>query len=98
LRSLLTSQHRAHAGQQLGHLKRLEQIIIGPAIQAAQSIIEAVAGGDDEQWNRIVFSANAGQHLQPILTWKAKIEQHQVIVLATQCREGGLPFFTQSAA
>lgn len=63
------------------------------AVQAAQPVIEAVACGDDEQRHRVIFGADAAQHLQPVLAGQAQVEQHQVVVLAAQRAQGGLAVF-----
>jgi hypothetical protein len=69
----LAPQDGAHPGQQLRHLKGLD-IVVGPAIQAAQAIIQTIASRDDEQGNRVVLGADAGQHLQPILAGQTQVE------------------------
>lgn len=86
-RAGLAPQNGAHPGQQLRHLKRLGHIVVGPAVQAAQAIIQAVARRDDEQGDRVASGAQAGQHLQSILAGQAQVQQHQIVVLAAQRRE-----------
>ena len=61
-------------GQQFRHLKGLGYIVVGPAIQAAQAIIQTIASRDDEQGNRVVLGSDAGQHLQPILSGQTEVE------------------------
>ena len=87
----LAPQHRTHARQQFCHLEGLEHIVIGPAIQTAQPVVQAVACRNDQQRHRVALRAQVAQHLQPVLAGQPQVQQHQVIVLARQAGQGRLP-------
>jgi hypothetical protein len=63
--------------------ERLEHVIVGPAVKAAQAIVKPVARRDDEHWNWIALVANVGKHIHPIFSRQAEIKQHHVVMLAS---------------
>ena len=65
----LAAQHGTHPRQQLRHLEGLVHIVIGPAVQTAQSVIEVVAGGDDQQGCLIALGADALQYVHAVLAF-----------------------------
>src|SRR5690606_6469392 len=54
----------AQAGQQLVALERLDQVIVGPGIQAADPVAQPVARGDDQHRGGVVALAQGAQHVQ----------------------------------
>jgi len=80
----LAPQHGAHARQQLGHLEGLEHVVVRAAVEPAQTRIERVTRGDDNERHRVLARAQAGQHLQPVLARQAQVQQHQVVALDGQ--------------
>src|SRR5260370_39745445 len=46
--TIVASHHSPHAGKELTQLERLDDIIVRAEIEAGDPIVEAVAGGDDQ--------------------------------------------------
>jgi len=62
---LAAAQEGAHAGQQLDEGEWLDQIVIGAGLQPADPILDAVAGGE-QQDGHIAVRAQAATDLQPV--------------------------------
>ena len=74
----------AQPRQQLVALERLDQVVVGAGVQAADPVAEAVARGDDQHRGRVVALAQGAQHVQPGPAWQAQVQQHRVVGMIDQ--------------
>ena len=65
----------AHARQQLGQHERLDQVIVGATIEAAQALFQRIAGAEDQ--HRQARRAQPGQQIEAIAIGQAQVQQHQ---------------------
>src|SRR5262249_52437540 len=68
------SQEGPQPSRQLLHSKRLENVVIGASVQARDPILNAIAGGQDEDGCAGVASAHFPQHLDAIAIWQTEVE------------------------
>ncbi|BCB88405.1 hypothetical protein Psuf_057180 [Phytohabitans suffuscus] len=71
------AQHRAHPGVELGRRERLDHVVVGARVEAADDLGLVVAGGGDDDGHR----ADAAQHpqqLQAVEVGQAEVEHHEV--------------------
>ncbi len=81
------AQH-AQARQQFVEVERLDQIVVGAAVQAADPVGDLVAGGEDHHRRIVLPCAQAAQHFHAVAPRQAQIEQHRVEVRALQSLQG----------
>ncbi len=75
----LAAQRRTHAGQQFRDFERLDQIIVGAEVEAANAFFERVARADDQHRQVLAPPAQIAQQLGAVAPGQAQIEQHQVV-------------------
>ena len=71
-------QHGLDAGQQLAGRERLDDVVVGPHLQAADAVVLAAAGREDDDRQRRPRAPHLGQHFQPVAPRQHQIEQHQI--------------------
>ena len=71
---------RPHARQQLGQRERLDQVVIGAAIQSPNAIFDGVAGGQHQHRRLDPLFAQRPTHLEAIDVGQHHIEHDHVIV------------------
>ena len=84
----MTTQQGANARVQLFQRKRLNQVVIRAGIQAADAVINGIAGGEDQHRLAELLPSHARQEVQTVFIRQAEVENHQAVVVAGQ-REGG---------
>src|SRR5262249_3558380 len=78
------TQERAQARQKLGERERLDQVVVGAAVEAAHAVAHGVAGRQHQNRRLDLASPRLGQHLKAVETRKHHIEDADVIGLALQ--------------
>jgi hypothetical protein len=72
------SQQRANPGEQLGKRERLDQIVVGSEIQAANSIVNAVSRRQDQDWRLDVTLPKRLEDFEPTASRQHQIEDHEI--------------------
>src|SRR5687768_2121147 len=72
------AQQRAHAGQQLLSLERLDQVVVGADVQALDARLERVARGQHEDRDLVAVVAQAPRDVDPVEPGEAEVEHDQV--------------------
>src|SRR5437773_9608609 len=73
------SQQRTDARQEFGETKRLDEVVIGPAVEPSNAVLEAVLCRKNEHWNRTPLLSEPAQQLEAIDMRNDYIENDQVI-------------------
>jgi hypothetical protein len=90
-RCVSPAQQHIDTRQKLGDRKRFHQVIIGARGQAADAIIDAVLGGQDQDQAVLTHFAPGGQDLQPVAAGQAEIQHDQVESVRTPAKEAVFP-------
>ena len=75
------ANQRAQPGQQLFHIERFCQVVVGTRIHAGHLLIPAVAGGEYQHRKFVASPPPFFEHAEAITLGQAKIEHHRVIGL-----------------
>jgi hypothetical protein len=99
-------KQRAQPGDELGKDERLDQIIIGPAVETFHTILDGVTRCQDHDRAREAFGSQALQYLEPIPQWEHSVEddgidlrrrREPVPLLAVARDQHLVPFLSQAA-
>ena len=71
------AQQGAHAGGELVEFIGLDQIVVGTAVEALDSVVDGVAGGRHENGRRVASGADLLENLKAVLAGQAKIEDDE---------------------
>ena len=77
-RPLRAAQHRLDPGQQFAGRERLDDVIVGPHLQAAHAVVLGAACGEDDDRQRRPRLPQLTQHFQAVQARQQQVEQHQV--------------------
>ena len=72
------AENRLDAGDQFLRRERLDHVIVGPHLQAADPVVLAAAGGQEDDRPGRVAAAQFGQHLEAVALGEHDIEQDQI--------------------
>ena len=78
---------RSNPGQQLGEGERLDQIIVGSAVEADHPILERIARRQDEHRRVDAALPQRAENLQPIASGQHEVEQNDVETLRCDTEE-----------
>ena len=73
------AHRRPHAGQQLGPGEGLHHVVIGAHVQAAHSVVDAVACGEEHDRRRRSLLAKRLQDRVPVLPRQHDIQHHAAV-------------------
>ena len=82
------AQQGADAGQQLIQVIRLDDVVVGPRIQAGYALGHGVARGGDQHRQARTARAQGAQHVQAALARQTQVQQQQVVGGGGQRRIG----------
>lgn len=77
--AVATADQRLQARRHFGQRERLAQIIVGAALQPADSLLQRVAGGEDQDRHVLPGLAPLAQQIQTVEARQAEIEDHRVV-------------------
>ena len=66
----------------------LDDIVVRSAVETPEPVGQRVAGGDDQDREGLAQLADLAQHVKAVLAGKSQVQQHQVVVLGTDGRQG----------
>src|SRR5437660_4986930 len=78
LRRTTTAKEGADSSKQFGEREGLHEIVVGTEVQAEDSIVDRVAGRQNEHRRLEAPSSKGFQDFQPISTGKHQIQKHQI--------------------
>ena len=84
------AEQRADPGQHLGERKRLDEIVVGAAVEAGHAILQRVAGGQHEHRRFDTLASKRRQHLQAVAARQHHVEQDDVEPFRIETEEGAL--------
>src|SRR5690606_24943335 len=75
------AQQGAHPGQQLGEGERFDQVVVCALVQAADPVVQPVAGGDhdDPHGVAVVGPPYGAAQVEAVAAGQVEVEQHQVV-------------------
>ena len=76
---LVALEQRPHAGQQLGKLERLDQIVVGAEFKASHLVVEAVASRQHEH-RYLPGGTQRGQDGEAVDAWQHDVQDDQVVI------------------
>ena len=82
--------HGAHPRQQLAHLERLQDVVVGAAVDAAYLLAPAAAGGEHQHRDHHAAGAPALEQRQPVDARQPQIEDDRVVLLGGGEKVGAL--------
>ena len=68
---------RAHPGEQLLALERLDEIVVGAGVESLDTIVE-IGPGREDQDRDVVVLAQSAKHLDAVELGQPEVEDHQV--------------------
>ncbi len=77
---MAAAQDDAHPGQQLGKRERLDEIVVGPQLQALDPILHLIAGGQEQHGHFQAPVTQGLQHLPAVQARQHDIQDHQVVL------------------
>lgn len=83
------AEESADAGEEFCEREGLDEVIIGAAFEAAESIVEFAAGGDDEGRDGIAAKLLAAEKIEAVAIGQAEIEDDGVEAGLIEERGGG---------
>ncbi len=75
-----TAQQGTDPRQQLGVVERLDQVVVGAAVEAGHAVVDAAAGRDDQDRGRDALGAQPADGGQAVAVRQAEIDDQQVVV------------------
>ena len=81
------SEERLHAGQQLGHVEGLDQVIVGAEPEAGHAVGHLASGGKHQDGRGDAGLAKLAAHLEAAASGEHDVQEDQVVV----GRSGGAP-------
>src|SRR6185436_6622547 len=69
----------AQAGQELGELEGLDQVVVGAGVEAAHPVRQPIARGEDQHRGRILLFPQGPQHGQAVQLGQHDVEDDRVI-------------------
>src|SRR5262249_61983179 len=82
------AQQRLDACNHFDGGKRLDQIVVSPAVEPRHAILDGIAGGENENRYPIAGLPDRGQEVDAVLVRKAEIEDRRVIWRGGERRAG----------
>src|SRR3954451_16296517 len=83
------AQQRAHPGEQLLALEGLDEVVVGPGVQALDARLQGVAGGQHED-RHVAVGPQALGDLDAVDARQPEVEQHEVGHVGSRLAEGAL--------
>ncbi len=86
----VSPQQRAHPRQQLRKGERLDQVVVGPVVEAGHPILERVAGGEHEHPGTgldVMIGPDLAAHLPAVDARHGHVQAHQVVLVDGQLLE-----------
>jgi hypothetical protein len=82
------AQQGAHPRQQLRESKRLDQVVVGPQLQALDAVFHLVARGQKQHRHVLAAAAQPLQHLPAVQAGQHHVQHHQVVPspVTARCR------------
>lgn len=71
------AQHRADPRHQLGQLERLDDVVVGTAVEAAQPVRQPVASGDQDDSDVAPFADDIDER-EPVAARQHHVEHHEI--------------------
>ena len=71
------AQHGAHPRDQLGEQERLDDVVVGAAVEAVQAVGERVAGGEQDQ-PRVAALAHHAEQTEAVAAGQHDVEDDEV--------------------
>ena len=81
---------RPDAGLELGERERLDQVVDGPGIEAADAILQLAAGGEHDHGQLGALGGEVAQHLHSAAAGEHEVEHHEVDVVTERELEAAL--------
>ena len=81
-------QERTYAGFQFRQVKRLDQVIIGPGIQAGNAVFGGIPRGKDQHRQIGATVTQTPQYFETVHAWQAKVEHRQIKGFTEQRMQG----------
>ncbi len=79
---------RPHAREQLAEVERLDQVVVGPGVEAANPVGGRVARGEHQQRCRSVVLARPGDHVNALGAGHAPVNDRDVVLVPLQVVDG----------
>jgi hypothetical protein len=73
-----TTHQGANAGEQFGESERFAKIIIGPAVETPDPVVDLIPGSQEDDWGLAPGLTKATKQGQAILSTQQPIKQDQV--------------------
>ena len=86
-----TADQRAQAGQQLFHVKRFGQVIVGTGVNAGHFFVPLVTRREDQHRHGLTLPAPALEHADAVQLGQAEVQHHGVIGLGFALVAGVTP-------
>lgn len=81
---MAAARHGAQARQQFVQFERLDDVVVGAAVQAADAVAELVARGHQQHRGGVVALAQRAQQRQAGLAGQADVQQDQLVGVVDQ--------------
>src|SRR2546421_2079068 len=100
------AQQRPQPGQQLRERERLDQVVVGAGVQAADPVTDRIPGGEHQDRYPAAARPQRAAHLYPVHPRHHHVEQHRVVVVVAGAEQrflavvgdvDGVPFALQAA-
>ena len=72
------AQQGPQAGQQLGEGERLDQVVVGPGVEALHPVLDGVPGGEHEDGGVVAGGPHAPADVEPVDGGQPDVEHHGV--------------------
>jgi hypothetical protein len=101
-----TPQHRAQAGRELGERERLDHVVVRPAVEAGNAVVQGVLRRQDDDGQRGLARPDVAQDLETGAARQHQVEDDGVVVDGTRLLPGhgafpqdvdGVPFLGEAA-
>src|SRR5699024_1190672 len=73
------AQSQTDAGEEFVEGEGLAHVVIGPAGQARDGVLDGLPGGEDDDWKLMAFAADHAQHAEPVESGQTEIEDDEVV-------------------
>jgi len=90
---LVAAYQRARPRHQLAERERLDEVVVGAALQAAHAVLDGVARGEHQHGKVGALGAHAAQRLEAVDAGQADVEDEQVVRILAHGDGDGLAAF-----
>jgi len=78
-RALVAPHQRARTGDELAQRERLDEVVVGAALEAAHAVLDGVARGEHQHRQVRALRAHAAQGLEAVDAGEADIQDQEVV-------------------